>query len=131
MLYALRQSVELRNYVDSTLVFGTPLVAAGLQSALVREMPYGMALSALAASALYLVLAKLLHARRSENLRLLVEAFLALGVIFATVAIPLALDARWTSATWALEGAAMVWVGVRHAVSPCASSDCSCRSAPA
>jgi uncharacterized membrane protein len=114
VLYALRQSVELRNYVDSTLVFGTPLVAAGLQSALVREMPYGMALSALAASALYLVLARLLHARRSENLRLLVEAFLALGVIFATVAIPLALDARWTSATWALEGAAMVWVGVRQ-----------------
>jgi uncharacterized membrane protein len=114
VLYALRQSVELRNYVDSTLVFGTPLIAAGLQSALVREMPYGMALSALAASALYLALAKLLYARRSETLRLLVEAFLALGVIFATVAIPLALDARWTSATWALEGAAMVWVGVRQ-----------------
>jgi uncharacterized membrane protein len=35
-------------------------------------------------------------------------------MIFATIAIPLALDARWTSATWALEGAAMVWVGVQQ-----------------
>ena len=113
VLYALRQSIALRDYVDGTLVFGTPLLAAGLQSALVRQMPYGMAFSAVAASALYLALARLLHARRSEA-RLLVEAFLALGVIFATVAIPLALDARWTSATWALEGAAMVWVGLHQ-----------------
>ncbi len=112
VLYALRQSFALRDYLDSTLVFGTPLVVAGLQSGLVRNMPYGMALSAVGMSAVYLVLAKVLHARRSDNVRLLVEAFLALGVIFATLAIPLALDTRWTSATWALEGAAMLWTGV-------------------
>jgi uncharacterized membrane protein len=114
VLYALRQSFTLRDYVDSTLVFGTPLFAAGLQSGMVRDMPYGMALSALGMSAVYLVLAKLLYARRSESVRLLVEAFLALGVIFATLAIPLALDARWTSASWALEGAAILWVGVQQ-----------------
>ena len=114
VLYALRQSFVLRDYLDSTLVFGTPLVVAGLQSGLVRDMPYGMALSAIGMSAVYLVLAKVLYARRSDNVRLLVEAFLALGVIFATLAIPLALDARWTSATWALEGAAMLWIGVQQ-----------------
>jgi uncharacterized membrane protein len=114
VLYALRQSFALRDYVDSTLVFGTPLFAAGLQSGMVRDMPYGMAFSAIGMSAVYLVLARMLYARRSEHVRLLVEAFLALGVIFATLAIPLALDARWTSATWALEGAAMLWVGVQQ-----------------
>jgi uncharacterized membrane protein len=46
--------------------------------------------------------------------RLLVEAFLALGMVFTTLAIPLAFDGRWTSAAWALEGAAIVWVGVRQ-----------------
>jgi len=35
-------------------------------------------------------------------------------VLFATLAIPLAFDARWTSAAWALEGAAAVWVGLRQ-----------------
>jgi uncharacterized membrane protein len=35
-------------------------------------------------------------------------------VVFATIAIPLAFDARWTSAAWAAEGAALVWVGVRQ-----------------
>jgi uncharacterized membrane protein len=113
VLYALRRSVELSRYVDGTIVFGTPLVAAALQSALVRDMQYGMALSALAAAAIYLSLAWILWARAAV-LRLLVESFLALGVIFATLAIPLALDARWTSATWALEGAAILWVGVRQ-----------------
>jgi len=114
VLYALRRSVELKSYVDSALVFGTPLVAAGLQSALVRDIEYAMAWSALAMSALYLLLTRLLWARRGEGLRLLVETFLALGVLFATLAIPLALDARWTSAAWALEGAAAVWAGLRQ-----------------
>lgn len=113
-LYALRSSLELRRHVDATLVFGTPLVAASLQGALVHHIAYAMAWSAIGASAIYLLLARMLHARWRE-VRLLEEAYLALGVAFATLAVPLALDARLTSATWALEGAALVWVGVRQA----------------
>jgi len=113
VLYALRRSVTVRDYVDAGLVFGTPLVAAGLQSALVRHIEYAMAFSALAMAALYLILGRFLYMRRREDIRLLVESFLALGVVFATLAVPLALDARWTSATWAVEGAAIVWAGVR------------------
>jgi uncharacterized membrane protein len=114
VLYALRRTVEVRNPVDATLVFGTPLIAAALQSAMVRDMPFGMALSAVVVSAIYLLLARALYSRQGEGMRLLVESFLGLGVIFATLAIPLALDARWTSASWALEGAAMLWAGVRQ-----------------
>ncbi len=113
VLYALRRSLALRDYLDGALVFGTPLVAAGLQSALMRDIEYGMAFSALALSAIYLTLARILH-RRRDDIRLLVDAFMALGVVFATLAIPLGLDARWTSAAWALEGAAMVWAGCRQ-----------------
>ncbi len=114
VLYALKQSVQVRHYVDGTIVFGTPLVAAGLQQALVRPYEFGMAISAVAMSAVYLILARVLWATRREDLRLLTESFLALGVVFATLAVPLAVDARWTSATWALEGAAIVWIGVRQ-----------------
>jgi uncharacterized membrane protein len=114
VLYALRRQVELRHYVDAGIVFGTPLVAAGLQSVLVRDIEYAMAGSALAMSALYLVLARIVYTRHREDLRLLVESFLALGVLFATLAIPLAVDARWTSAAWAAEGAAIVWLGIRQ-----------------
>ncbi len=114
VLFALRQAPQLRHYVDSTIVFGTPLVGFGLQTQLVSEFEYGAAWSALAASAIYLVLAAALYRRHAETLRMLVEAFLALGVIFATLAIPLAFDGRWTSAAWALEGAAAYWVGAKQ-----------------
>jgi hypothetical protein len=51
---------------------------------------------------------------RNEALGALVEAQLALGVAFSTVAVPLALEARWTSAAWALQGAALVWLAFRQ-----------------
>ncbi|MCC2636658.1 MAG: hypothetical protein K0Q68_377 [Moraxellaceae bacterium] len=100
--------------VDGTLVFGLPLVAFGFQAALMKGTEFGLTLSALGLSALYLGLARWLLGRQREHLERLVESFLALGVIFATLAIPLALDARWTSASWALEGAALVWVGLHQ-----------------
>ena len=114
VMFASRQAPQLTHYVDGTLVFGTPLVAFGLQAALVRDMEFGSAWSAFALAAFYIALASILYARRRETLRLLVESFLALGVGFATLAVPLAFDGRWTSAVWAVEGAAIVWVGVRQ-----------------
>jgi uncharacterized membrane protein len=47
-------------------------------------------------------------------MRILTEAFLALGVVFVSLAIPLALNGDWTAAAWALEGAAVVWIGARQ-----------------
>lgn len=114
VLFAHRQAPRVAHYVDGTLIFGVPLVAFGLQHALVKDTEYGLAISSLVLAFFYLGLAKWLYARGRESLRLLVESFLALGVIFATLAIPLALDARWTSAAWALEGAGIVWIGVRQ-----------------
>src|SRR6185369_1022269 len=114
ILFARRQATDLKNYVHGTLIFGTPLVGFGLQTQLVRNIEYGAAWSALALSFVYLLLARILYTRHRDHLRMLVEAFLALGVVFGTLAIPMALDGRWTSAAWALEGTAAVWVGLRQ-----------------
>ncbi|WP_299067089.1 DUF2339 domain-containing protein [Accumulibacter sp.] len=114
VLFSRREAGRVERYLDTTLVFGVPLISFGLQVGLVRGFAYGSAWSALALGTFYLVLARALWARRGEGLRLLVEAFLALGMVFTTLAIPLAFDGRWTSAAWALEGAAIVWVGVRQ-----------------
>jgi uncharacterized membrane protein len=114
VLFALRQAPNLKHYVDGTIVFGTPLVGFGLQAAAIRHIEYGMAFSALAMGLAYLLLASLLYARKKESLRMLVESFFALALIFGTLAIPLALDARWTSAAWAVEGAAVLWAGIRQ-----------------
>jgi len=114
VLFAERQPPELRGYVDGTLVFGTPLVAFGLQSALLFERRFALAYSALFVSGFYLALAWTLHRRRRDTQRLLTEAFMALGVLFLTLAVPLGLDGRWSSATWSVEGAGLLWIGCRQ-----------------
>ncbi len=114
ILYALRQAPKRIGAVDGTLVFATPIVAFALQAALVRNTEYGLAISAAAVAVFYALTATGLWRRQGVYLRLLTESFLALAVAFATITLPLALDARWTSAAWALEGAALVWLGTRQ-----------------
>ena len=112
ILFATRQPPELKGLVDGTLVFGTPLSAAFMQAALVRDLPYGLAWSAGCAAGLYALLA--LPMLRREGMRLLGETYIALAVVFATMTIFFALDAYPTFALWTLEGAAIVWVGLRQ-----------------
>lgn len=114
ILFARLRAVELKDYVDGTLVFGVPIAAFGLQTALVREMEYGAAYSALGLALVYLVLATALFRRSGAGLRLLVESYIALSLAFGTLAIPLAFEGRLTSAAWALEGAAVVWIAMRQ-----------------
>lgn len=114
VLFALRQPPALRGLVDGTLIFGTPLVAFGLQSQLLDGDGEAMAISAVVAAAFYVSIAFACIRGGRDGLRTLGEAFLANGIIFATLAVPLLLDARWTAATWALEGAGVVWIAVRQ-----------------
>jgi uncharacterized membrane protein len=113
VLSASRQPPQLRGYIDGSLVFGTPAIAFAMQSALVRDIPFGRAYSAVALSGAYLVLARGLW-RRDAAHRPLAEAFLALGVVFLTLAVPFAFDGHATATAWALEGAGLAWVGARQ-----------------
>jgi uncharacterized membrane protein len=114
---AQRASDTLRRVgrVDSSLVFGAPLAAFGLQYLLMRPWEFGAAFSALGFSAFYLVLGRFVFATQPRGLALLAEAYAIVGVIFATLSIPLGLEGQWTSATWAVEAAGMYWLGVRQA----------------
>ena len=114
ILYAFKQKPQLKGYVDGTLIFGLPLIAFALQGGLVEPFEYGQAISASVLAIIYLVLAKTFWLPEKEGFRLLGEAYLALGVTFASLAVPLALDNRWTAAVWSLEGAGLVWIGFRQ-----------------
>jgi uncharacterized membrane protein len=114
ILFTLRQPTKTMGYIDGTLIFGTPIVVFALQSAMLHERLMVLAYSAVALSALYLFAAYLLKRRASDSHKLLFESFIALSVAFLTLAVPLALDARWNAATWSLEGTALIWVGCRQ-----------------
>jgi uncharacterized membrane protein len=112
LAYALRQTPDRRDLIDATLVFGTPLLALPLQAALLDFEPKPLAWSALLAAAVYVPLAWL--EIRRWRLQLLGESHALLALGFATLAIPLALSARSTACLWAIEGAAVLWVGLRQ-----------------
>jgi uncharacterized membrane protein len=114
LLFARRQPPQLKGYVDGTMVFGVPIVAFSLQAGLVHEFEYGLAWSSFVLGAFYIGLAWIHWIRGGQKLRLLSEAFLALGVVFATLTIPFALDGEWIATAWALEGAAIVWISIRQ-----------------
>jgi uncharacterized membrane protein len=118
VLEARRGPFDVRAPIDGLLVFGVPIAAFPLQVALVRGFEYGAAWSAVALACVYATLGLVL--RRSENagLALIAKAFLALAVIFATLAIPLAFDDRLTAALWAVEAAGVYWLGIRQQAPP-------------
>ncbi|HKJ16245.1 MAG TPA: DUF2339 domain-containing protein, partial [Xanthomonadales bacterium] len=78
ILYALRQPPGKIGLVDGTLVFGTPVIAFVLQSGLVRDFEYGMAISAAVLAVFYAVLATWLRRREGPYLKVLTESFIAL-----------------------------------------------------
>ena len=114
VLYAWRQPGHLTGLVDGTIVFGTPVVVSGLLMVLLRDYDYGIAGASAGMGFYYLLLARFCWRRVGAEFRLLAEALLAIGTVFATLAIPYALDGHWSSAAWALEAAGILWVSIRQ-----------------
>jgi len=114
VLFAFKQPPKLKGINDGTLVFGTPIVVFSLQAGLVKDMTYGLAYSALILGVFYVTLAYVVKRLHRPFFKNLIESFIALGVGFATLAIPLGFDGRVTSAMWVAEASALVWVGLRQ-----------------
>ena len=110
----LRWSVAKADYIDGTMIFGPPVIGFGMQCAIVQHIEFGLAFSGLALGLFYTVLALIL--RSLPRVRLLTEICLSLGVVFGTLAIPLAFqtDWHWTSAVWAVEAAGIYWLSIRQ-----------------
>jgi len=98
--------------LQGALLFGLPTITFVLQHGLVRDTEYGSAVSALVLALFYIALAT--GMRSKPRLAAAFEGSLAVGTVFTTLVIPFALDARSTAGAWALEGAGLVWLGLRQ-----------------
>jgi len=114
ILYAGKGTLKIRKPLDATLLLANPLATFALQAGLVYQYEYGLAFSALGFGVFYLLLARLLWNKGGEGTRLLTEVFVALGVVFASLAIPFALDPQISAAAWAVEGAGVLWIATRQ-----------------
>lgn len=111
---SLRAQASPEKLIDGVLLFAPPLIGFGMQYAITRHFAYGPALSALGFGLLYLCLGWVVLRRYPAQGKILVMAALALGGAFTTLAIPLALSARWTAMAWALEGLGILWLGLQQ-----------------
>lgn len=112
LLHARRRPMGRRDLIDGCLVFGAPLVAFSLQAGLLRTDTSALALCALGVAVLYAGLSWWL--RRARRFEVLQQSYALLAAGFATLAVPLALSAQATAGIFALEGAALVWLGLRQ-----------------
>lgn len=108
---SLRSQVKGEKVIDGVLLFGPPLIGFGMQYHITQHWAFGPAFSALGFGLAYLLLAWVGLRRYPALGRQLAVAGLALGSVFTTLAIPLALSAQWTSMAWALEGLGILWLG--------------------
>jgi uncharacterized membrane protein len=117
LLFARRQPASRRDFIDGCLVFGMPLVVFSLQAGLMQggtfeDSRLPLAFCALGLGVLYAGLSWLL--RRRESYDTLAHSYALLAIGFATLAVPLALSAQATACVFALEGAALAWLGLRQ-----------------
>ncbi|MEM1080823.1 MAG: DUF2339 domain-containing protein, partial [Pseudomonadota bacterium] len=114
LLYFLVPIVQARvgqsiNRFDVLLIFGLPLFAFPLQIALLSNTRLGIAFSALAAAAVYLLGARWLFNRSYSEL--IAQSYAVLSVGLATLAVPFAFSGPTVVMIWALEGSALIWFG--------------------
>ena len=109
VLYTLRHGAG-EPVLDGVLVFGVPLASLGAQAGLLAGQDKKLALSSFGAALIYGGLSYTL--RTYEQASLLRKCFTVLAVTFFTLAIPLYFSAQITSALWAMEGAAVLWLGL-------------------
>ena len=98
--------------LDHTLLFGTMAAAFGLQYRMVEHWPSADAFSALGFAAVYGLAALML--KRQQGLYILRQAFVALSLLFLTLAVPLYFERGNTVILWTVESALVYFFGLRQ-----------------
>jgi uncharacterized membrane protein len=74
---------------------------------------WALTVAVLALAAAHLGAERLLPEKRGDELRLARILYAGLALTFVTLAIPIRLDGRWITIAWGVEGAVLVWSGLR------------------
>lgn len=74
---------------------------------------WALTAAVLALAAAHLGAERLLPEKRGGELRVARILYAGLALTFVTLAIPIRLDGRWITVAWAVEGAVLIWSGLR------------------
>ena len=72
-----------------------------------------LTLAVLALAAGHVAVERALPAKQGSDSRVVRVLFAGLAMLFVTLAIPIRLDGKWITMAWAIEGAILIWSGLR------------------
>jgi uncharacterized membrane protein len=114
VLFSMRQPPELKGLIDGSIMFGLPLIAFSQQIKIMQDIHNGDAYSALFFALIYAGLARFMAVRFAATHGLFIYTLQVIAAGFATLLIPILLDAQWTSVSFAIEAAGLIWIGFRQ-----------------
>jgi uncharacterized membrane protein len=74
---------------------------------------WALTVAVLALAAAHLAAERMLPEKRGTEMRLARILYAGLALTFVTLAIPIRLDGRWITIAWAVQGAVLIWGGLR------------------
>jgi uncharacterized membrane protein len=105
--------VALKELDSLEILANSALYFAALYALLWPQDRWPLTLLVLALSAAHLVVARLLPPPKSGESPLARLLFAGLALTFATLAIPIRLDGKWITMAFSVEGAILIWTGLR------------------
>lgn len=77
------------------------------------EHRWALTLAVIALAAMHIAVERALPQKRPDDLRMARVVFAGLALTFVTLAIPIRLDGKWITIALAVEGAVLIWSGLR------------------
>jgi len=86
---------------------------AALRQMLWPDNRWALTVAVLALAAAHLAAERMLPEKRGTKVRVARILYAGLALTFVTLAIPIRLDGRWITIAWAVQGAVLIWSGLR------------------
>jgi len=86
---------------------------AALRQMLWPDNRWALTVAVLALAAAHLAAERMLPEKRGTDVRVARILYAGLALTFVTLAIPIRLDGNWITIAWAVEGAVLIWGGLR------------------
>lgn len=108
-----RRDGELSGLEAAIVLVNSLAYLAALHQMLWPENRWALTVAALALAAAHLAAERMLPEKRGTEVRLARILYAGLALTFVTLAIPIRLDGRWRTIAWAVQGAVLIWSGLR------------------
>ena len=108
-----RRDGELSGLEAAIVLINSLAYLAALHQMLWPENRWALTVAALALAAVHLAAERMLPENRGTEVRLARILYAGLALTFVTLAIPIRLDGRWVTIAWAMQGAVLIWSGLR------------------